>query len=317
VTPRVSVVTPTRDRHDMLPGALASALGQREVDLEVIVVDDGSDPPVSDGLVSDPRLRVARHDSPAGVSAARNTGIERSRAPWIAFLDDDDLWAPDKLTSQLNAAEAAGAAWAYGGDVTVDHDLRVISGESPPSPIVVMADLESYNSVPAGASNVIVRADALATAGPFDPSLKTSEDWDMWIRLARCCGTPAAVSRPLVACRMHSSNVLPDLRAIVEEPERLAARYGLSLEPAAPLRRAAWSCLRAGRRMDAVRYYGRAAARGDLTSVGRAAAALLHPAARRSRPHEIRRRPMDAWVGAAQVWLADLRSAAAGAEGRD
>jgi Glycosyl transferase family 2 len=317
VTPRVSVVTPTRDRHDMLSSALASALGQRGVEFEVIVVDDGSDPPVSDGLVSDPRLRVARHDTPAGVSAARNTGIERARAPWIAFLDDDDLWAPDKLTSQLNAAEAAGAAWAYGGDVTVDRDLRVISGGPPPSPAVVMADLESYNSVPAGASNVIVRADALATAGPFDPSLKTSEDWDMWIRLARCCGPPAAVSRPLVACRMHASNVLPDLRAIVEEPERLAARYELSLERAAPLRRAAWACLRAGRRIDAVRYYGRAAARGDLSSVGRAVAALLHPAARRSKPHEIRHGPVATWAGAAQVWLVDLRSTATGAEGRD
>jgi hypothetical protein len=301
----------------MLSGALASALGQRGVELEVIVVDDGSDPPVSEGLVSDHRLRVARHDTSAGVSAARNTGIEQARAPWIAFLDDDDLWAPDKITSQLNAAEKADAAWAYGGDVTVDDDLRVIAGEPPPSPGEVMADLESYNSVPAGASNVIVRADALAAAGPFDPSLKTSEDWDMWIRLARCCGPPAAVSRPLVACRMHASNVLPDLRAIVEEPDRLAARYGLSLERAAPLRRAGWACLRAGRRIDAVRYYGRAAARGDLTSVVRAAAALLHPAARRSMPHEIRHRPLAAWAGAAQVWLADLRSAAAGAEGRD
>jgi len=317
VTPRVSVVTPTRDRHDMLRGALRSALGQRGVELEVIVVDDGSDPPVPGGLVPDPRLRVTRHDTSAGVSAARNTGIRQARAPWIAFLDDDDLWAPDKITSQLNAAETAGAAWAYGGDVTVDDDLRVISGEPPPSSGQVIADLESFNSVPAGASNVIVRADALAAAGPFDPSLKTSEDWDMWIRLARCCGPPAAVSRPLVACRMHASNVLPDLRAIVEEPERLAARHGLSLERAAPLRRAAWASLRAGRRIEAVRYYGRAAARGNLSSLGRAAAALLHPAARRSMPHEIRHRPVEAWAGAAQVWLADLRSAAAGAEGRD
>jgi len=193
----------------------------------------------------------------------------------------------------------------------------VISGEPPPSPGQVIADLESFNSVPAGASNVIVRADALAAAGPFDPSLKTSEDWDMWIRLARCCGPPAAVSRPLVACRMHASNVLPDLRAIIEEPERLAARYGLSLERAAPLRRAAWASLRAGRRIDAVRYYGRAAARGNLSSLGRVAAALLHPAARRSMPHEIRHEPVPSWAGAAQAWLVDLRSTATGAEGRD
>jgi glycosyltransferase involved in cell wall biosynthesis len=314
LTPRVSVVTPTRDRHDLLSGALASALGQRGVELEIIVVDDGSDPPVADVLVSDPRLQVVRHETSVGVSAARNTGIEHARADWIAFLDDDDLWAPDKLRSQLTAAEAAGAAWAYGGDVTVDEDLRVISGGPPPAPEAVVAGLETYNSVPAGASNVIVRADALGDAGPFDPSLKTSEDWDMWIRLTRCCGPPASVPRPLVACRMHAFNVLPDLQAIVEEPDLLAARYGLTLERAAPLRRAAWACLRPGRRVDAVRYYWRAVILGDIPSVGRAVAALVHPAARRSAPHEIRQQPIDAWARAAQAWLGAVRSTPAGAE---
>jgi glycosyltransferase involved in cell wall biosynthesis len=314
LTPRVSVVTPTRNRHDMLSGALSSALGQRGVELEVIVVDDGSDPPVSVALVSDPRLRVVHHQSSVGVSAARNTGIEQARAQWIAFLDDDDLWAPDKLSLQLAAAEAADAAWAYGGDVTVDEGLRVISGGPPPTPEQVVADLETYNSVPAGASNVIVRTDALRAVGPFDPSLKTSEDWDMWIRLNRCCGPPASVPRPLVACRMHASNVLPDLRAIVDEPDLLAARYGLSLERAAPLRRAAWACLRAGRRIDAVRYYGQAVALGDIASVARAVAALVHPAARRSAPHGIRQRPNDSWARVAQVWLGAVSSTPAGAE---
>jgi glycosyltransferase involved in cell wall biosynthesis len=298
VTPRVSVVTPTRDRHDMLPGALASALGQREVDLEVIVVDDGSDPPVSDGLVSDPRLRVARHDSPAGVSAARNTGIERSRAPWIAFLDDDDLWAPDKLTSQLNAAEAAGAAWAYGGDVTVDHDLRVISGESPPSPIVVMADLESYNSVPAGASNVIVRADALATAGPFDPSLKTSEDWDMWIRLARCCGTPAAVSRPLVACRMHRGSASSNMDVVLAEIETIATRYDVPIDRRRHYRWAAWTALRAGRTSKAIVLYLQAAARGDIGALGRIAVVVLKPTLAKRRDY-----PRNEWTAEAEKWI--------------
>jgi glycosyltransferase involved in cell wall biosynthesis len=303
VTPRLSVVTPTRDRHDLLSGALRSALGQRGVEFEVIVVDDGSDPPVSDGLVSDPRLRVARHDTPAGVSAARNTGIEWSRAPWIAFLDDDDLWAPDKLTSQLNAAEAAGAAWAYGGDVTVDDDLRVISGGPPPSPGVVMADLESYNSVPAGASNVIVRADALATAGPFDPSLKTSEDWDMWIRLARCCGPPAAVSRPLVACRMHRGSASSNMNVVLAEIETIATRHGVSIDRRRHYRWAAWTALRAGRRLESIVRYLQATARGDVGALGRIAVVLLQPDLAKRRGYA-----RNEWTAEAEKWIERLSS---------
>jgi glycosyltransferase involved in cell wall biosynthesis len=312
LTPRASVVIPTRDRPRMLAGALAGALAQRDIELEVIVVDDGSTSPIADLLPSDARVRVLRHDVSRGVSAARNTGIEDARAQWIAFLDDDDLWAPDKLASQIAAAAAAGAAWVYAGDVTVDEDLGVVSGAPPPPPEDVVASLSTYNSMPAGASNVVVRADALAAAGPFDPSLKTSEDWDMWIRLARCCGTPAVVSRPLVACRIHAGNVLPDLDAMIEEPGRLSARYGLSLEPAASLRRAAWACLRAGRRKDALRYYGRAIRRGDVVSAGRALVAIVHPAARRGSPHGVRRRSATGWQVKAEEWLERISPASVG-----
>jgi glycosyltransferase involved in cell wall biosynthesis len=301
VTPRVSVVTPTRDRHDMLSGALASALGQRGVELEVIVVDDGSDPPVSEGLVSDHRLRVARHDTSAGVSAARNTGIEQARAPWIAFLDDDDLWAPDKITSQLNAAEKADAAWAYGGDVTVDDDLRVIAGEPPPSPGEVMADLESFNSVPAGASNVIVRADALAAAGPFDPSLKTSEDWDMWIRLARCCGPPAAASRPLVACRMHRGSASSNMDVVLAEIETIATRYDVPIDRRRHYRWAAWTALRAGRRLESIVRYLQATARGDVGALGRIAVVVLNPTLARRRDN-----PRNEWTAEAVRWIERL-----------
>ena len=307
-----SVVIPTRDRPEMLVGAVAGALAQRGVEVEVLVVDDGSAVPAADAVPSDGRVRVLRHDFPRGVSAARNTGIDHARAPWIAFLDDDDLWAPNKLASQIAAADAAGAAWAYAGDVTVDEDLDIVSGAPPPPPAEVVAQLTNYNSMPAGASNVVVATDALAAAGPFDPSLKTSEDWDMWIRLARCCGPPAVVSRPLVACRLHAGNALPDLAAMVGEPERLAARYGLSLDPAAALRRAAWACLRAGRRGDALRYYARAVVRGDLMSAGRVLVAVIHPAARQGSPHGVRRRTANEWWSEAGGWLGEIHRAPVG-----
>ena len=198
----VSVVIPTRDRPDLLALTLRSALWQEDVSMEVLVVDDGVRPDtrtVTTQLGAE-RVRLLRNAGPPGVSGARNSGIAAARGRWIAFLDDDDLWAPGKLSSQLTAADEASAGWVYAGDVTVDETLRVRDGAPPPSPEAVVAELRHHNAVPAGASNVVVRRDLLATVGRFDPQLRTSEDWDLWLRLART-GLPACVQRPLVALR--------------------------------------------------------------------------------------------------------------------
>src|ERR687891_1871685 len=91
----VTVVLPSRDRPEMLERALRCALQQQDVELEVIVVDDGSSPPLGDSVASlgDPRVTLLRREMPQGVASARNAGIARARHPFVAFLDDDDLWS--------------------------------------------------------------------------------------------------------------------------------------------------------------------------------------------------------------------------------
>src|SRR5512132_669045 len=107
--PLVSVVIPSRDRSRLALLAIRSVRAQRDVDLEVILVDDGS----SDGTdvlvesVFHSAVRLLRHDRPLGVATARNVGIAAARAPWIALLDDDDLWSPDKLKRQMDALDAS------------------------------------------------------------------------------------------------------------------------------------------------------------------------------------------------------------------
>jgi glycosyltransferase involved in cell wall biosynthesis len=270
------VIIPTRSRSQLLALTLHSALGQRCVELEIIVVDDAStdDTLAMIAAVGDPRVRVISNHTAGGVSAARNRGIDEAAGRWVAFLDDDDLWAPDKLALQLDAARAAGSTWVYAGDVSIDDSLRVLSGAPPPPPEEVLAGLVRYNAVPAGASNVVVTAEALADAGPFDERLRKIEDWDMWIRLARL-GPPSYDPRPLLAYRIHRGNAAVDLEPIVDEPAVLAARYGALPDRAAMHRRAAWTALRAGRRARALRHYGRAIAMGDLKSLGRAAVGVL------------------------------------------
>jgi glycosyltransferase involved in cell wall biosynthesis len=300
--PLVSVVVPSHNRARLLRRTLRSILAQHLSDIEVVVVDDGStDDTSSVAGAADPRVVVVRNAKPAGVSAARNRGIAAARGDWIAFCDDDDLWSPDKLARQLMAADQVGANWAYAGDVNVDERLRVLSGGPPPDPEAVVALLPRWNPLASGGSNVMVRSDVLAAVGGFDPALRRTEDWDLWIRIARR-GPPACVREPLVAYRFHAGNVVSDPGEMVDEARQLAARYGIPVDVTAMHRRAAWAALRGGRRLLAVRYYARAIAGGDLRSLGRVSVALVHPAVGSDRLFSLLGRDPD-WIAEAERWL--------------
>jgi glycosyltransferase involved in cell wall biosynthesis len=311
----VTVVVPTRNRASMLGQALRSVVAQCEVELEAVVVDDGSTDATAAVVtgMGDPRLRLVRHERPQGVSAARNRGIAEARGRWVAFLDDDDLWAPGKLASQLAAAERDGRAWVAAGAVSVDDRLRVLAGEPPLAPDRIVADLDRYNSVPAGASNVLVRAEQLAITGGFDPGLRHMADWDLWIRLGHT-GPPATVARPLLAYRLHRGNATMDTAFDPREPlaelDAIVDRYGIEADRLAVDRWIAWTCLRAGRRGAALRAYARAGRAGDRRSFVRAAIGLLHPAVGQRvyyRPF-LRHGQDEAWLAEARSWLRDLES---------
>jgi glycosyltransferase involved in cell wall biosynthesis len=104
--PRVSVVIPTRNRPELVLRAVRSALAQTFRDIEVIVVIDGPDPETLAALqaVNDARLQWQALEISVGGSEARNIGVRTASTPWVALLDDDDEWAPQKLALQLDAA---------------------------------------------------------------------------------------------------------------------------------------------------------------------------------------------------------------------
>ncbi len=107
--PSVSVVIPTYHRPDLVLRAVGSVLDQTMADLEVIVVVDGRDAATCDALstITDSRVRVHVPDRHLGNADARNAGVSIARAPWVAFLDDDDVWMPKKLERQLATATNA------------------------------------------------------------------------------------------------------------------------------------------------------------------------------------------------------------------
>jgi glycosyltransferase involved in cell wall biosynthesis len=301
----VSVIIPTRDRCARLRRALRSVLTQRDIDFEVVVVDDAS----TDGsagtveALDDPRVRLVRNDVPLGESGARNRGITHARGTWIAFLDDDDVWAPDKLALQVEALRMSGRRWAYCGHIVIDEALRVLHGSPPPPAEVVAVSLKRHNAVPGSASSVIVASELLDRVGPFDERLRRTPDWDMWLRLAET-GLPASVRSPLVAICLHSGNVSRDMDRLFLELEVIAARHGISVDRAAHHRWAAWYALLDGRRADALRSYGHAIIEGDVRSLGRGAVALLAPgyATRRSRREDGTDEGLS-WIAEARTWL--------------
>jgi glycosyltransferase involved in cell wall biosynthesis len=317
--PDLSVVIPTHDRAGLLPLALGGALRQRGVAMEVIIVDDGSTDNTRDvlGAVDDPRVRVVPHDAPTGVSAARNDGVALARAPWVAFLDDDDVWAPDKLRLQLDALRASDARWAYVGAVNVSLGHRVVGGTAPPSSEEVAASIRARNVVPGGCSGVVASTDLVRASGGFDTSLAALADWDLWLRLA-ADGAPTSVDRPLVGYRVHAGNLSLEIDAVLREFDVVAARSGAG-ERATLYRYLGWWVLRAGRLGAAARFFTLGAVRRDgdypPSAYLRDLSYLTDAASRRTlarvgvrlAPRDRVPSPIDAsWRDEAQRWIDDL-----------
>jgi glycosyltransferase involved in cell wall biosynthesis len=308
----VSVIIPTRNRSQLLSMTLSSVLRQRDIEIEVIVVDEAStdDTPAVLATLSDPRVRIIQHETPRGVSTARNRGAAEACGDWIAFLDDDDLWAPDKLARQLHAARAGGCDWAYTGSVNITDHMQVVHGEPPLPPEHVLAALPRYNAIPGGGSNVVVRRPAFERAGPFDTRLRNTEDWEMWIRLANA-GPPAWVCHPLLAYRVHPSNSSLNIAEIVRGARLIEQLHDTTADWGRLHRWLAESCLRSGQRRAALGQFVRAATRGQARGVASDLAAILRRrvAQRVGRPAG-ERRASRAWIAEASAWLQNLEGCA-------
>jgi glycosyltransferase involved in cell wall biosynthesis len=313
--PRVSVVVPTHNRRFLVELAVDAVLGQRGVDVELIVVDEASSDGTAEWLDAlaerDARLRVIHHASPQGLPAARNAGIRAASASWLAFCDDDDLWAPDKLAAQLVVLEQSGSAWCTTGTVLVDPRLEVI-GFQRVDAATVRADLPWRNPVPGGGSSVLARRDLVEDAGLFDESLRASEDWDLWCRCAQ--RSPIAiVDRPLVAYRIGPASMSMDVDRMREACDTVRSRYeGVGAAPRDDFDQEqfyAYQFVRQGRRGASSRAYLRLAARHrDGRSLVRALASAVSPGLmRRVGQLSARRGVPEAWREEAENWLSPLR----------
>jgi glycosyltransferase involved in cell wall biosynthesis len=318
VTPPVTVVVPTRNRRPVLADTLGAVTGQTGVDVCVVVVDEGSSDDTAAFLadLGDDRVQVVRHDQPRGLPAARNVGLKHAATPWVAFCDDDDLWAPDKLASQLAALAARpDCRWSCTGTVSVDHDLRLLGYQRPYDGDDLARAVRVRNVVPAGGSSVVVDRELALELGGFDEVLGACEDWDMWVRLAQRSPV-AVVDRPLVAYRVWPGSMSSDPDHMRHWHELVVDRYGGGVAP--DVARAALVdkeqylgrfYLRRRRRLAGAAHFFRMAVRLRLpTHFVHAAVALLAPGLgdRRADRREVSAVP-PAWAAEAESWLGARR----------
>lgn len=185
--PRVSVVIPVHNGANFLREAIDSALAQTYPDVEVIVVDDGSNDggeTTRIGLAYGDRVRFIRKTH-GGVSSALNSGIREMTGEYFAWLSHDDVYAPRKLERQVAALEREGSdAIAYSDYELVGPDLKRIKTKVLPDVpaagfrLWLMADSALHGCT------ILVPRSVLA-GNPFDERLSTTQDYDMWFRLAK------------------------------------------------------------------------------------------------------------------------------------
>lgn len=314
--PSVSVVLLTYSRPVMLRQTLTSVLAQRDVDLEVVLVDNGSSPPAAATVAetADPRVAVVRLEENIHPIEAQRRGLQAASGDWVAYLDDDDLWAPDKLAVQLAAADHAGAAWAYAGVAIVDEGLRVLA-VPPPQPVAdVVATLPYHYPIEGGDSNVVARREVLTSFGGHDPDLRWFADWDLALQLLRHGGTPARADEPVVAFRLHGGNESRSAENFIADARRIAAKHADLREPGRDVDMAAVHELvggyhrRSGAWAAAARHYVAAVRGGRRSAAPALALALLPRPVQRAVAEALRRRRNDpARLDAAARWLAVFR----------
>jgi glycosyltransferase involved in cell wall biosynthesis len=178
-TPLVSVIIPTHNRASMLPRAIRSVQRQTYPHLEILVIDDASTDNTPEVVKSfdDPRIHYIRHDTNRGGSASRNSGIRAATGDYIAFLDDDDEWEPEKTEEQMRALQDFDAVTCT--TFPVPADMLSLSQTKT----VELESLLRGKFTYGGTGVLMARANVLKQT-MFDESLPRCQDWDLFIRIA-------------------------------------------------------------------------------------------------------------------------------------
>ncbi len=200
-TPLVSVVIPTHNAARFISETLESVCKQTYTNWEIIVIDDGSTDNTRTVLAPYmDRIRYYFQEN-SGTAAARNAGLQKARGEFVAFLDHDDIWLPEKLDLQVRALNAwPECALAFtggkilhesgtlGNSVMLKHLDGWIHEHRTPDPMVIMGSLSReffFKNQICSASSVLIRRECVETVGGFDERIAISDDYDLWLRISQ------------------------------------------------------------------------------------------------------------------------------------
>jgi len=215
--PQVSIITPAYNPGRYLAEAIDSVIAQSFTDWEMVVVDDGSTEDFSWVGDKHSNIRLIRQEN-RGLSVARNVAIIASQGKYIAFLDADDVWLPTKLGKQVAVMEESPrAAFCQTQFEMIDEKGTFISaGYARP----ILSYVEMLQGCSICISSVLLRRECLAVSSLFDPFLKSSQDFDMWLKLSRFYDI-AFVPSCETLYRWHSQNMSHNYRGTYAETKRL------------------------------------------------------------------------------------------------
>ena len=227
--PRVSVIIPTYNRCNVLGRAIRSILNQTFQDFELFIVDDHSSDDTHKvvAAIDDARIKYIRHESNKGAAAARNTGIRNSSCAYIAFLDDDDEWLPEKLGLQLALLESSppGVGGVYTGYESVDSLSGKILHISKPVHTGNIYNTLFVNNCIGSTSSILLKRVCFEVAGYFDENLPNFEDCDLWIRIAKYFQF-YCIPNPLYRYYIHDVKLSNDPEELYKGISIMLKRYG-------------------------------------------------------------------------------------------
>lgn len=216
VSVQVSVIIPAYNQGHYLGRAVKSVLAQTYSEWEAIIVDDGSTDDTAEvaATFSDPRVRYIYQEN-RGLSGARNTGIRHARGDYLTYLDSDDCFLPQKLALLVGELEEKPQlGFVAGQAIPIDergNQIGKVFAKSPPED-----PARWLLGNPLHVGSVMVRRSWQKRVGFFDERLRSYEDWDMWLRLARAGCQMGWVARPVSLYRFHTGQMTRDGRQMTE-----------------------------------------------------------------------------------------------------
>ena len=207
--PVVSILIPVYKGKDYIAHAIESVLAQTYQNCELIIVNDGSPDRSADVIrpyLADPRVKYIEQRN-AGVAAARNTALQHATGSYIGLCDQDDEWLPHKAEKQVAYLETHPEAGLVHGDVDYIDEKGLPLPHDPYFPAAVSGDCfpRMYMGNPVMAVAAMFRRSVVDAVGSFDPAIKYSDDYDLWLRIA-ARHTIGYIDEPVARYRWHAEN---------------------------------------------------------------------------------------------------------------